>query len=92
MFAGNKETASRALPSKIIVGESIESKSISEFSKNFAPFNERGCFVVVIDTDPLINSPGGAYWEVEVPEVSAREEVVDQHQQWTQKRIAHRGY
>ena len=51
-----------------------------------------GVSVVVIDTDPLINSPGGAYWEVEVPEVSAREEVVDQHQQWTQKRIAHRGY
>ena len=51
MFAGNKETASRALPSKIIVGESIESKSISEFSKNFAPFKERGCFVVVMDTD-----------------------------------------
>ena len=51
MFAGNKETASRALPSKIIVEESIESKSISEFSKNFAPFNERGCFVVVMDTD-----------------------------------------
>ena len=22
-----------------------------EFSKNFAPFNERGCFVVVMDTD-----------------------------------------
>lgn len=51
-----------------------------------------GVSVVVIDTDPLISSPGGAYWEVEVPEVSAREEVVDQHQQWTQKRIAHRGY
>ena len=51
-----------------------------------------GVSVVVIDTDPLICSPGGAYWEVEVPEVSAREEVVDQHQQWTQKRIAHRGY
>ena len=51
-----------------------------------------GVSVVVIDTDPLINSPGGAYWEVEVPEVSAREEVVSQHQQWTQKRITNRGY
>jgi 3D-(3,5/4)-trihydroxycyclohexane-1,2-dione acylhydrolase (decyclizing) len=51
-----------------------------------------GVSVLVIDTDPLICSPGGAYWEVEVPEVSAREEVVSQHQQWTQKRIANRGY
>ena len=51
-----------------------------------------GVSVVVIDTDPLICSPGGAYWEVEVPEVSAREEVVSQHQQWTQKRITNRGY
>jgi hypothetical protein len=51
IFAGNKETASRALPSKIIFGASIESKSILEFSKNFAPFKERGCFVVVMDTD-----------------------------------------
>ena len=51
-----------------------------------------GVSVLVIDTDPLICSPGGAYWEVEVPKVSAREEVVSQHQQWTQKRIANRGY
>ena len=50
-FAGNSETASRAVPSKITVEELIESKLISEVSKNFAPFNERGCFVVVIDTE-----------------------------------------
>ena len=50
-FAGNRFTASRAVPSKIVVEELIESKLISEFSKNFAPFNERGCFVVVIDTE-----------------------------------------
>ena len=50
-FAGNRVTASRAVPSKIIVEELMESRLISEFSKNFAPFNERGCFVVVIDTD-----------------------------------------
>jgi 3D-(3,5/4)-trihydroxycyclohexane-1,2-dione acylhydrolase (decyclizing) len=51
-----------------------------------------GVSVVVIDTDPLVCSPGGAYWEVEVPEVSAREEVATQHQEWTAKRIANRGY
>ena len=34
MFAGNKETASRAVPSKIIVDEVIESKLISEVSKS----------------------------------------------------------
>jgi 3D-(3,5/4)-trihydroxycyclohexane-1,2-dione acylhydrolase (decyclizing) len=51
-----------------------------------------GVSVVVIDTDPLMDSPGGSYWEVEVPEVSEREEVVAKHQQWIAKRIANRGY
>jgi 3D-(3,5/4)-trihydroxycyclohexane-1,2-dione acylhydrolase (decyclizing) len=51
-----------------------------------------GVSVVVIDTDPLHCSPGGAYWEVEVPEVSAREEVTAKHQEWTAQRIAARGY
>lgn len=51
-----------------------------------------GVSVVVIDTDPLHCSPGGAYWEVEVPEVSTREEVIAKHQEWTAKRIAERGY
>jgi len=48
--------------------------------------------VVVIDTDPLHCSPGGAYWEVEVPSVSDREEVTAKHQEWTAQRIAARGY
>lgn len=51
-----------------------------------------GVSVVVIDTDPLHSSPGGAYWEVEVPEVSPREEVIAKHQEWTAKRMAERGY
>ena len=51
MLAGNSETASFAVPSKIIVDELIASKSISESSKNLAPLRERGCFVVVIDND-----------------------------------------
>ena len=51
-----------------------------------------GVSVVVIDTDPLHCSPGGAYWEVEVPEVSVREEVVAKHKEWTAKRMVERGY
>jgi hypothetical protein len=51
MFVGNKDTASLAVPSKITVDELISSKLISDVSKNFAPYNERGCFVVVIDKD-----------------------------------------
>jgi 3D-(3,5/4)-trihydroxycyclohexane-1,2-dione acylhydrolase (decyclizing) len=51
-----------------------------------------GVSVVVIDTDPLHCSPGGAYWEVEVPSVSDREEVTSKHQEWTAQRIAARGY
>ena len=54
--------------------------------------SRQGVSVVVIDTDPLACSPGGAYWEVEVPEVSAREEVVAKHQEWVAKRMANRGY
>ena len=51
-----------------------------------------GVSVVVIDTDPLHASPGGCYWEVEVPSVSAREEVVTQHQEWMARRKQERGY
>ena len=53
---------------------------------------QEGVNVVVIDTDPLHCSPGGAYWEVEVPSVSDREEVTAKHQEWTAQRIAARGY
>ena len=53
---------------------------------------QEGVNVVVIDTDPLHCSPGGAYWEVEVPSVSDRVEVTAKHQEWTAQRIAARGY
>jgi 3D-(3,5/4)-trihydroxycyclohexane-1,2-dione acylhydrolase (decyclizing) len=53
---------------------------------------QEGVSVVVIDTDPLHCSPGGAYWEVEVPSVSEREEVTATHKEWTAQRIAARGY
>jgi 3D-(3,5/4)-trihydroxycyclohexane-1,2-dione acylhydrolase (decyclizing) len=36
----------------------------------------KGPFVIVIDTDPYPSTPdGGFWWDVAVPEVSAREEV-----------------
>lgn len=67
--------------------------NIGELKQAVQAARERkGVSVVVIDTDPLHCSPGGAYWEVEVPSVSAREEVVAKHQEWTAKRMAERGY
>jgi 3D-(3,5/4)-trihydroxycyclohexane-1,2-dione acylhydrolase (decyclizing) len=40
--------------------------------------NQTRTTVIVIDTDPLMSTPeGGNWWEVAVPEVSAREEVRD---------------
>jgi len=42
--------------------------------------NAPGPFVVVIDTDPYPSThPGGTWWEVAVPEVSARPQVVEKH-------------
>ncbi|TPE54065.1 hypothetical protein FJM67_05475 [Maribrevibacterium harenarium] len=32
-------------------------------------------YIVSIDTDPAVTAPGGAWWDVAVPEVSEREEV-----------------
>ncbi len=39
-----------------------------------------GPYVIVIDTDPYPSTPhGGTWWEVAVPEVSKRKEVVEKH-------------
>ena len=39
-------------------------------------FDRAGHDVIVIDTDPMISTEaGGAWWDVAVPEVSARPEV-----------------
>ena len=51
-----------------------------------------GVNVVVIDTDPIHASPGGCWWEVEVPEVSAREQVVEKHKEAVTARLNERGY
>ncbi|MBI4012160.1 MAG: 3D-(3,5/4)-trihydroxycyclohexane-1,2-dione acylhydrolase (decyclizing) [Candidatus Rokubacteria bacterium] len=43
--------------------------------------------VVVIETDPLApTTAGGAWWDVPVPEVSPRSEVVDAHARWAEAR------
>ena len=51
MFFGNNLTASLAVPSKIVDGSLISSRFILKSSKNFAPFYELGCFVVVKTTE-----------------------------------------
>jgi 3D-(3,5/4)-trihydroxycyclohexane-1,2-dione acylhydrolase (decyclizing) len=52
--------------------------TIAEFSEALARAraNDRSS-VIVIETDPYMWTEGGAFWEVAVPEVSARQEVLD---------------
>jgi 3D-(3,5/4)-trihydroxycyclohexane-1,2-dione acylhydrolase (decyclizing) len=46
-------------------------------------------FVIVIDTDPLTTTQaGGAWWDVAVPEISARPEVEDAHAAYVRARAA----
>ncbi len=51
-----------------------------------------GVSVVVIDTDPMHASPGGCWWEVEVPEVSQRKEVLEKREAAVAERQQQRGY
>jgi 3D-(3,5/4)-trihydroxycyclohexane-1,2-dione acylhydrolase (decyclizing) len=55
----------------------VKAGSVAELEQALARRHEvRGPLVVVIDTDPYPSTPhGGAWWDVAVPEVSAREEV-----------------
>ncbi len=71
----------------------IHVNNIGELKNAVANASENsGVTVVVIDTDPLHSSPGGCWWEVEVPEVSKREQVVKQHYAAVAKRKSERGY
>ena len=54
--------------------------------------NRAGVSVVVIDTDPMHSSPGDCWWEVEVPEVSVRDEVLEKQQSAVSIRKQERGY
>ncbi len=46
---------------------------------------------IVIDTDPLISTDaGGHWWDVAVPEVSPRRQVVDAHARYIDAKKAQR--
>ncbi len=53
---------------------------------------QNGVKVIVINTDPLTSSPGGWWWEVEVPEVSKRDEVIKKQSAALAARRDKRGY
>ena len=57
--------------------EAVKVRSIDELESAFAKAqNAKTTQVIVIDTDPMaITDAGGAWWDVAVPEVSARETV-----------------
>jgi len=57
-----------------------------------AASDHAGVSVVVIDTDPMHASPGGWWWEVEVPEVSVRDEVLEKREAAVASRQKQRGY
>lgn len=44
----------------------------------------KSSYVVVIDTDPFKSSEGGAWWDVGVPEVSERPEVLAARDRWNE--------
>jgi 3D-(3,5/4)-trihydroxycyclohexane-1,2-dione acylhydrolase (decyclizing) len=57
-----------------------------------AASDHAGVSVVVIDTDPMHSSAGDCWWEVEVPEVSERKEVLEKHKSAVAVRKQERGY
>jgi len=73
--------------------KSVHAKNIGELKNAVAAASQHpGVSVIVIDTDPMHASPGGCWWEVEVPEVSVRNEVVDKHKAAVAARQQQRGY
>jgi 3D-(3,5/4)-trihydroxycyclohexane-1,2-dione acylhydrolase (decyclizing) len=61
--------------------------SIEDFQAAFrrAKAADRSC-VIVIETDPYEWTEGGAWWEVGVPEVSDRDEVLHARAAWDAER------
>ena len=71
----------------------VKAENIGELKAAVSSVSTRaGVNVVVIDTDPLPASPGGCWWEVEVPEVSERVQVVEKHKAAVEARANERGY
>lgn len=60
---------------------SVKVGSIAEMEEALAKrFDVSGPYVIVIDTDPYPSTPhGSTWWDVAVPEVSDREEVITAH-------------
>ncbi len=66
------------------ISQKVESISALEAALAKAKGNERTT-VIVIDTDPLISTDdGGTWWDVAVPEVSARKEVNAKRKEYEQ--------
>jgi 3D-(3,5/4)-trihydroxycyclohexane-1,2-dione acylhydrolase (decyclizing) len=72
-------------------GEKVDNIGELKAAVNTAS-NRPGVSVVVIDTDPMPASPGGCWWEVEVPAVSVRSEVLEKHKSAMAIREQERGY
>jgi 3D-(3,5/4)-trihydroxycyclohexane-1,2-dione acylhydrolase (decyclizing) len=63
--------------------EAEEAGSIAELEAAFARARERtATTVLVVRTAPHDWTPGGAFWEVGVPEVTSREEVAEARERW----------
>jgi len=73
--------------------DAIKVDNIGELRTAVREASDRtGVSVVVIDTDPMHSSPGDCWWEVEVPEVSVRDEVLEKQQSAVAIRKQERGY
>jgi 3D-(3,5/4)-trihydroxycyclohexane-1,2-dione acylhydrolase (decyclizing) len=73
--------------------KAIQVENIGELKAAVSAASDHaGVSVVVINTDPLTASSGGCWWEVEVPEVSVRKEVVEKHKSAIAARQQERGY
>ena len=72
---------------------SIQVETIGELKDAIAKAsNNEGVNVIAIDTDPVHSTPGNCWWEVEIPEVSERKEVVEKHKEQVASRKQQRGY
>jgi 3D-(3,5/4)-trihydroxycyclohexane-1,2-dione acylhydrolase (decyclizing) len=72
--------------------EAVKVSSIGELESALVKARKaRSTQVIVIDTDPMtITDAGGAWWDVAVPEVSARESVVAARRQYEKALAAQR--
>jgi len=71
---------------------SVKVSSISELEDALAKrATLKGPYVIVIDTDPYPSTPhGSTWWDVAVPEVSQRPEVVEAHKNYIENKKSQR--